>query len=148
MALSPMYEYFAQVSQEAINVKPPHRGKVEMSHYGDYILIKSEVAGEVQRRWFYEERPIFYYYLPKHARLPLVAKLYNAGCSAKEIAELIGLSVTTITSDIKEAGAYHLCSEFSRVSITDKTPKDLVLKSTVNQKPQTYIPQPANQWLA
>jgi predicted transcriptional regulator len=139
-----MYEYFAQVSQEAINVKPPYRGKVEMSHFGDYILIKSEIKGEIQRRWFYEERPIFYYYLPKDARIPFVAKLVNAGFTAKEIAELIGLSVTTIASDIKEATAHGLCSEFSVLKAVDKTPADLVLKSTVNQKPVTYVPQPAS----
>lgn len=148
MALSPMYEYFAQVSQQAINVKPPYRGKVEMTHFGEYILVKSEVAGEIQRRWFYEERPIFYYYLPKDTRLPLVAKLYNAGFNGKEIAELIGLSYTTIATDLKEAMAHHLCSEFSQTQIQDKTPPDLVLKSTANQKPQTYIPQPANRWVA
>jgi hypothetical protein len=143
-----MYEYFAEVSQQAISAKPPHRGKVEMSHFGDYILVKSEIAGEIQRRWFYQERPIYYYYLPKDARIPLVAKLYNAGFSCKEIAELIGLSVTTIASDIKEATAHHLCSDFSVRQVADKTPPDLVLKSTANQKPQTYIPQVANAWLA
>jgi hypothetical protein len=135
ITLSPVYEYFAQASQAAVNAKPPHRGKAELLHFGDYILIKSEIAGEIQRRWFYQERPIAYYYLPKAARQPLVMQMYRAGCKASEIAELIGMSNSTILLDIKELIGHGYMTEFSQTKAIDATPADLILKSTTNQKP-------------
>jgi hypothetical protein len=145
MALTPVYEYFAMVSQQAMDVKLPFRGKVEMLHFGDYVLIKSEIAGQTQRRWFHKERPIFYYHLPKELRRPIVIQMYHSGCSAKEIAEMIGLSVSTITLDVKELKAHQML--FSQIKSMDVTPKDLILKSTINQKPRQF--NPANRdWLS
>jgi predicted transcriptional regulator len=145
-ALSPVYEYFARVSQQAMDVKPPHRGKVELLHYGDYVLVRSEIEGRLERRWFHQETPIAYYYLPKSSRLKLVADMYNSGCSIKEIAELIGISTSTITLDIKEAKAHHWCSDFSQTKVRDVTPPDLILKSTVNQKPIVGNLVTADSW--
>ncbi len=146
MALSPVYEYFAVVAQRAMDAKLPYRGKVELLHFGDYVLIKSEIAHEIERRWFHKECPIFYYYMPKNIRQPIVAQMFRAGCNAKEIAELVGLSVSTITLDIKELKAHFLITDGSQLPPKDITPKDLILKSTINQKPRQYAP--ANgEWL-
>jgi hypothetical protein len=58
--LSPVYEYFAHVSQQAMNAKPPYRGRVELLHFGPYVLVKSEISGKLERRWFHDETPIAY----------------------------------------------------------------------------------------
>ena len=149
--LSAAFEYFAQVSQQAITTQPPFRGVVSMLHYGDYILIKSEILGEIQRRWFHKENPIYYYHLPKEIRLPLVQGMFQAGCSISEIAEIIGLSKSTIAKDIKQL-EYDL-SRIARAEVNlpqvkahDVTPNDLILKSTINQKPRNFNPANA-PWL-
>jgi hypothetical protein len=134
--LSPVYEYFAQVSQQAMDAKPPYRGKVELLHYGSYVLVKSEISGKLERRWFHDETPIAYYHLPKHVRQPLVEQLFRAGCSNKEIAELIGVSSSTIILDIKELQGIHHITPFSQTKAIDVTPPDLILKSTTHQKMQ------------
>lgn len=132
--LSPVYEYFATVSQQAMDAKPPYRGKVELLHFGEYVLVKSEICMKIERRWFHNETPIFYYHLPKDLRLPIVEEMFRSGCNAKEIAELIGLSNSTIASDIKELIGLRRMTECSQMKAEDVTPPDLVLKSTSNQK--------------
>lgn len=145
--LTPAFQYFAEVSQRAITIEPPHRGLVSMLHFGDYVLVKSEIACVIQRRWFFKEMPIFYYHLPKEIRLPLVAQMYNSGCKAIEIAEIVGLSQSTISNDLKELKNPERASLFVFSPKTvDNTPKDLVLKSTINQKQRNFNPANAN-WL-
>jgi DNA-binding transcriptional ArsR family regulator len=149
--LSAAFEYFAQVSQQAITVQPPYRGVVSMLHFGDYILIKSENFGEIQRRWFHKENPIYYYHLPKEIRLPLVQGMFQAGCSISEIAEIVGLSKSTISKDIKQleydlSRTAHVELSLPQVKAHDVTPTDLILKSTINQKPRNFNPANA-PWL-
>jgi AraC-like DNA-binding protein len=132
--LSPVYEYFAGVSQQAMDAKPPYRGKVELLHFGDYVLVKSEISAKIERRWFHQETPIAYYHLPKELRLPIVEEMYRSGCVAKEIAELIGVSSTTIATDIKELMGMCRMTECSQFKAQDVTPTDLILKSTTSQK--------------
>jgi len=139
--LSPVYEYFAHVSQQAMNAKPPYRGRVELLHFGPYVLVKSEISGKLERRWFHDETPIAYYHLPKGARQPLVEELFRSGCSSKEIAELIGVSSSTILLDIKELQGIRHITPFSQMKAIDVTPADLVLKSTTHQKMIVSAPQ-------
>jgi hypothetical protein len=139
--MSPAMEYFAQVSQKAYDAKPPFRGLVSMHKHGDYILIKSEIAGEIERRWFHQLNPIFYYYLPKEVRLPLVQEMYCAGNSLSEIAELIGLSKSTISADITELKKRFQTDGMIPIKPRDVTPAGIVLKSTIQQKPQSFTQQ-------
>jgi predicted transcriptional regulator len=143
--LSAAVEYFAEVSQKAISAQAPYRGRVEMLHYGDYILITSEICGEIERRWFHKQYPIFYYYLPKDIRIPIVHDMYRSGCSISEIAELIGLSRSTISNDISEIKQKLDVAELPQIKAQDVTREDLILKSTINQKPRQYNRE--NAWL-
>jgi hypothetical protein len=141
--LTPAFEYFAQVSQEAITIKPPHRGVVSMLHYGDYVLITSEIKSEIQRRWFHQENPIYYYHLPKQIRLHIVNEMWTSGCNASEIADLIGVSHTTITNDLKEIKKVRVITVLPQYKPEDRTPEDLVLKSSVAQKQQDVVVTPS-----
>lgn len=144
--LSAAMEYFASVSQKAMDAKQPYRGSVSMMHYGDYVLITSEICGEIERRWFHKENAIFYYYLPKDVRIPIVTEMYYAGCSVAEIAELIGLSKSTINSDINELKLKFGVAQLPQIVAHDVTSPDLILKSTINQKPQNYLRE-NTRWL-
>lgn len=139
--LSPMMEYFARAAQKAVDTPPPYRGKVSMLHYGDYVLITSEICGEIERRWFHEQNPIYYYHMTREARLPLVRAMYVSGCSPAEIAELIGFSATTVSADIHASERVLETQYMPRIKPRDVTPKDVILKSTSNQKPQSFTPQ-------
>lgn len=134
-------EYFAQVSQQAIDAKPPYRGVVSMLHFGEYILIKSEICGEIERRWFHQNNPIYYYHMSREERLPIVHAMYLAGCSIAEIAEMMGFSSSTISNDVQRLPEGPGTRRIARIIAKDVTPPNMVLKSTINQKPQSFTPQ-------
>jgi hypothetical protein len=99
--LSALFEYFATVSQQAIQCEPPHRGRVEMTHFGRYTLVVSEVNGVIFRRWFLDQSPIYAYYIETTERRHLVAAVYKSGCKAGEVAELLGLTDSAVSADLK-----------------------------------------------
>lgn len=139
-------EYFTAVSQQALEAQQPYRGIVSMLHYGDYILIKSEIMGEVQRRWFHKEGAIFYYYLPKEERIPIVTEMFYSGCTVTEISEMVGLSRSTINNDVNELKLKYGVAQLPQIVAHDVTPDDLILKSTINQKPANYLRE-NTRWL-
>lgn len=145
--LTALFEYFANVSQEAIRCAPPYRGRVELTHYGRYTLVMHETDGRIQRRWFLDEAPIFHYHLPQDVRRETVAEMYKAGCKAGEIAEVLGVNDSTISADLKHLRTYYANSVEPQVKPQDVTPLDLVLKSTATMKAESYQPR-ATDWLA
>jgi hypothetical protein len=138
--LSALFEYFASVSQQAIQCEPPFRGRVEMLHFGRYTLVTHEANGETHRRWFLDESPIFSYYLETNARRQLVAAVFKSGCKAGEVAELLGLTDSAVSADLKFLRTNYPDQVEPQVKAVDATPSDRVLKNTAAMKPQAYQP--------
>jgi hypothetical protein len=144
--LSALFEYFANASQEAIRCQPPHRGRIEMTHYDRYTLVIHEVAGLIHRRWFLDESPIFSYHLPPDARRQLVGEIYRSGCRASEIAELLGVTDSVVSSDLKFLRAHYPNRVEPQFKPLEATPPDRILKSTTALKPESYQPSQTD-WL-
>jgi hypothetical protein len=144
--LSALFEYFDTVSQQAIQCEPPHRGRVEMTHFGRYTLVMSEVNGVIFRRWFLDQSPIYAYYIETTERRHLVAAVYKSGCKAGEIAELLGLTDSGVTADLRFMRTNYPDQVEPQVKAEDVTAPDQVLKNTSAMKPQAY--QAQSDWSA
>jgi hypothetical protein len=144
--LSALFEYFASVSQQAIQCEPPHRGRVEMTHFGRYTLVTSEVNGVTFRRWFMDQSPIYSYYIETSERRHLVAAVYKSGCKAGEVAELLGLTDSAVSADLKFMRTNYPDQVEPQVKPEDVTAPDQILKNTSAMKPQAY--QPQTDWSA
>ncbi|SAL03463.1 hypothetical protein AWB81_06423 [Caballeronia arationis] len=112
-----------------------------MTHFGRYTLVTSEVNGVIFRRWFLDQSPIYSYYIETTERRHLVAAVYKSGCKVGEVAELLGLTDSAVSADLKFMRANYPDQVEPQVKAEDVTAPDQILKNTTAMKPQAYQPQ-------